>query len=657
MTTPPHRHAWLAVMARRAGGLPGGFWGLAAALLAAVVILAVMADTWPGAVAKAEAAGKKPRVEQMAQTWAWRGLAGSTGIFVVLLGTSGWWLFSRTGGGNQKAGAGEGTPPSARSIVPAASFERRWRWALLLALLLAAVALRWPRLGMSLYNDEAYNFSRQVAGYWRDGADGRERHHRPASWAETLWLNTSGNNSQPHSILSRLSYEAWRKISGAPRGEVNERFLRLPALLAGLASLCFLAASLWRMLGSAAGWLALVVGALHPWHLKYATEARGYSLMLLGISAGWFFLDRALKRVAWKDWLGFGGGVFLTAWAFPGAVYFLAVQAALVLGGQMIAWKKGRAAFAEVLRPLAAYLLAVAVALPLMLPLLPGLLQTLKDNPVIRGEMGLAWWRDIGGFALAGCRWADANAASPENICVARELAAHWWAGPALFAAAATALLGAWRLVRLGGAARCLALAGPLGLLLAWAMMSAKGNLLYHWYGIYTLPSWIAMWVAGALAWAGFFKAKAAPAGWVKEAVICGAAALMLAVPVSVAGQWMQRPKQETRGPVLAVRGGIWPHLQKTDALFATAWSVADVYDPSIIVMKTDGKLAELIERARGENRELYVTHSHDSHLAAAMPQTAALLADRALFEPPVLFWGQEEGQYNTYLYRLRRAP
>jgi len=71
-----------------------------------------------------------------------------------------------------------------------------------------------------------------------------------------------------------------------------------------------------------AGLLAVLLLALHPWHIRYSTEARGYTLMLLFfILTVWALMagrprDEPLRR----HWLLFALASFLAAWSWKLAV-------------------------------------------------------------------------------------------------------------------------------------------------------------------------------------------------------------------------------------------------------------------------------------------------------------------------------------------------
>ena len=55
-----------------------------------------------------------------------------------------------------------------------------------------------------------------------------------------------------------------------------------------------------RLLPPSAAWWTLILAALHPWMVRYATEARGYGFLMLGVTLAFYFLDRALEDNRWR---------------------------------------------------------------------------------------------------------------------------------------------------------------------------------------------------------------------------------------------------------------------------------------------------------------------------------------------------------------------
>jgi uncharacterized membrane protein len=79
------------------------------------------------------------------------------------------------------------------------------------------------------------------------------------------------------SLLQKASLTAWKRVTGAEKGEFSEMAFRLPAFIgSGVAVVLLL-----RIIGIARGVMLLgVLLALHPWHLRYGVEARAYALVV-----------------------------------------------------------------------------------------------------------------------------------------------------------------------------------------------------------------------------------------------------------------------------------------------------------------------------------------------------------------------------------------
>ena len=111
------------------------------------------------------------------------------------------------------------------------------------------------------------------------------------------------------------------------------RFLRPEALdpKRVLAAIGALAWCLWRVgLPWAAGFAAILM-AIHPWHLRYISEARGYSLLLLCIPLLLGTMVAVLHRGTWRRWIAFGSVEVVLLWVYPAGVTILAVANAALL--------------------------------------------------------------------------------------------------------------------------------------------------------------------------------------------------------------------------------------------------------------------------------------------------------------------------------------
>lgn len=508
-------------------------------------------------------------------------------------------------------------------------------WVALFAILVLAGAVRWLRLDLSLYNDEAHNFRRYFSGYFQQRSDGTTRWREP-SWGETLWLNQVGNNSTPFSVSARLSHAAALRLTGAPVGTVHELGLRFPSWVAGLATLLMVWALLRRLFpDSGACWWGMLLLGLHPWHVRYSSEARGYAFMMLGVALCLYFALRAWQENRWRWWVTMGLAQFFALWSFSGTLYYLAAFNGLFLLGWTWRVWKCRLGWGQLFGPLFGMVVGAMCAVPLLLPMLPQLLKALKTNISIHGHMGLGWWQDLAGCLVAGVRWVDSDPGNPVNLALGRFLAQQ----PVIWAGVGSVVLlvvfGSVVLFRAGGVARVILLAGPLAVFGGWVAMGRQGNFIHLWYLLHVLPGWcVVLGAASAFHNRPFWQRGAL--GFLTTIVLAGWLWMDL--------QFHHLGKEDLRGVAHAVPAG---------AFHAAAYSDVDIYDRGVAIVENPAELDPLVTRARQEGRAFYFSFSRK----VADPEFEKMFqrVERGgEFEKITTFWGQEEGQFTHYLYKLR---
>jgi hypothetical protein len=582
-------------------------WAVALLLVLAAALAWVLAVGTPPQ-------GTELKLRELVLQMTWKAALLDAALALALLLTLRWW-------------AAEDSRPAPETQVPKLS---RWAILSLLGLLVLAAAVRVPRLSLSLYNDEAHNFTRLYCGSWKpqDGVPTL----RPVKPFEVMWQNSAGNNSQPYSLLAASSYTLWLEATGSLRGEVCEWAVRLPALVAGLLSLWVLGLLGYRWAGLRGMVCVMLIAALHPWHVRYSTEARGYSLMLLGVSLMALGLDKALLDGRWRSWLLMSGGVFLSAWSFVGSVYYLAAFFMVLMLRQLACWRWHSLPLCQVLRPLVAGCVAVLAGAPLLLPMLPQLLKVLETFTSIHGSMGLEWWQNVGSYLLLGCPAVGA-AGNPEMLSFA-----SLWSSSLLHKLFIPVLLmelgrGLYLLWQRGGSARMLLCAAVLGVLLAWLMMSARGHYLHLWYVLYALPALLL-----ALGLANTRGITALPA---------------IIVLLFATWHFTSHGRQDERSAAELALGGIWPH-GKAEATLATLWTNTPIYHPATIVLTQSAELEPLVQAARSTGRPLFVSMAHRGS-ALTTHGDAVRRLEGPEFELIRTFWGQDEDQFTAYLFKLKQ--
>lgn len=512
----------------------------------------------------------------------------------------------------------------------------RQGWVWLVLILMAAGALRWARMDLSFYNDEAHTFRRYIAGQNMLQSNGSIK-WRQVAWLETVWLNKIGNNSPPFTMLSRLSYESWKKISGASLGKVNETSVRLPAWVAGMASLMLLFFIIRRLLpqSSSCYWL-LLFAALHPWHLRYSTEARGYGLMLLGITACFYLLLRAAEDGRWRWWLGMGLAQFFTVWSFSGILFFLIAFNGLLLLWVAVRLKQIHGSVTALSRPLFGMLIGAMLTLQLSLPSVIQLAVSLRDNAAVRGLMGVAWWQDVAGGLLAGIRWVDNDVSNPQNLALSRILSAAPWVWLLLMLSLVLLGLGMLRLLKTHHAARIIILSAPIAIFSSWLLLSRQEKYLHVWYVLYALPGLL---LAGAAGAAQLTSCSKSP---VMQKLLV--AALMVCTGSWACLDWhlLHHGKENLRGLADAV---------PQNAIFGSLFSDVDIYNPAVEVLKEKADVERLIARAEMEKKSLYLSFAHinwDPRFVEIYDRISRK-ADFQLVKP---VYGLDEEQFTHYLYR-----
>lgn len=556
----------------------------------------------------------------------WAGLVNAFLCGLLAL-TSKWWAGKKL----------EGPGVMAHGIT-----KREWMW--LVLVLVAAGGLRWARMDLSFYNDEAHTFRTYVAGRFRQNDDGQVA-LRPVKWLDTFWLDKVGNNLMPCSVFGRLSYDAWRKITHAPAGAVCETAVRLPQWIAGMTALVVLWLAARRILGVQAAWVALLLMGLHPWAVRYSSEARAYGMLMLGVTLCFYFLQRAFEDGRWRWWLGLGLAEFLCVWSFSGVVFFLVVFNASILIRMVAQWRRGGCGN-MVLRPLLGMLIGGMLALQIMLPTLPQLMGAMNLNS-LKGPMGWVWWMDVLGGLLWGTRGWDGDPANPLNLALERMLSQQPLLWGLLLMEAGLLAAGLANLIRLGGAGRIMALAGPVALLAGWAMMTAQGKYLHPWYVIYVVPVIILGMASGTEVFkATFYKNYITrySAIWIISAL--GAAWFR------VDYLYASRSKENVRGTAETVRG-VEFSKGSGRGLFAAMLSDVDIYDPTVLALKGLEDLNDLVVRAKREGVPLTVSVGRVG--MGDTPLVMKKLKESSEFEPVATLWGLEESQFTHHIFRLRQ--
>jgi hypothetical protein len=476
-------------------------WLLLAAVVAATWTLRQSGAPWKGVLGMHLRLGIRLTDAEELHMWLWWGGFWCGIILLLLLLSSPWWTRWATR-------SSEAEPSSKPESRAAGSVTMRSIVALMCGLALA-LALRLPRLERTIERDEQDTLRRNIIGFITLDENGREN-YEPLDWSTTLWEDAQANNPFLFSILARVSLRAWQSAHGLPAWEVSLPILRLWAIIPGVLSL----AALWwwlRLMGKPnAATLAVFLGAVHPMHVDYSVQARGYALVMFFLALALCFAWLGLNKGRWRHWNALAACLFGCLYSTPVSVYYVALLGLMLATTLAIRWLKhfDAAACRSLVRLMVSGLVALAIYLPLVLPAVPqaeGYLDKFKlmtGGPTERSGLAGPWPLNFWSKYAAGIMRPGVDESrdwDDEHMTVSRFLFTRMLPqSPLLFLlvwAVMPVLLvfGAWQLIRFTPHAAPLVLTGIIAPLGAYVGHRIKDIFLYYWYLIYFLPIVIAL--------------------------------------------------------------------------------------------------------------------------------------------------------------------
>jgi hypothetical protein len=537
------------------------------------------------------------------------------------------------------------------AVEPPRSARAPRGFLLLLALAaLVAGALRWPLAHSGLWHDEAWSVRHVIAGDARPSqADPADLKVHVTSWLDVLWNYRKPVNHPLYSVSARLSLGAWRALAGRAPPAFDEFALRLPAWLAALASVLAIGLLLrdWGLprAGVAAAWLL----AIHPWHVRYGADGRGYSFVVLFCLLALLALGRALRGGRWRAWLAYGAAVFALGWTHSFAAYLVLSLAAAALACALAGPRHLRL-------PAAARVVAVhaLAAMCVLQAIAPNLVQAAafaegadrligrETSPVGADTLAHQWALTSSGVDVS-------EPDVPERRPGAYPSLVDWrserpWTLPVVFGVLPLlAAAGLAQLVRRGGVERWLALGLAAGVPVALAIDALERGVWYPRFGIYGLPAVVIFVVLGAesvlVRVAGRARPRARPA-----IVAVGFALLLVGFQVLVAPETrvlLGRPHAPSREVVRFLEDGLG--AERDTALRAVFGMIAGdilltTYEPRLRVAEDAAELSALAAEAGAAGRPLYVVYGRPASNRKRQRGAMRWLGDPAYFTEVALF-------------------
>ena len=517
-----------------------------------------------------------------------------------------------------------------------------WFWPLTLAAMIFCGALASLRMGHGFVHDEEYSARRVIAGPYKVGPDGAVFLDEP-DWRETLYYYRKPNNHVLHSVLARLCWTAWQEIAPPVNWHLKEWVIRIPAWIGGVGAIGTLAIFLRRYMSPLTGVLAAWLLALHPWHLRFAAEARGYSLMLCMIPVVLYFWLRAMQENRWRWWLLHSASQFALVYCYPGSLYVL-----IVLNGatalRLLGWLAREGQSPAIGRWVAANCFAAMGALQLMMPLFPQL-QSYLQTEEARAPIGLSWILNTAAYFLAGVPWSKSLLATSSYPELMPSASAH----PLFFGAVLTAIIA---LILLGYAAM-FRLPLPEGQIVATTLLvpgflgfaAAKffHQWLFEWYLLYLLPGLVAGAAAGASVLGRWLRNSFGPP-WL--GMVPG---LALVVTYGIfthpfRSWYSAHPMEPVKEATLAMRSSFDPndptHLDRLTGIFL---SLDDYYDPRARLIETPEDFISLLQAADEQGKPLSIMAHHPWAVAFQVPQLWRLFNESGLFTEYLYFPGLDQ--------------
>ncbi len=560
-------------------------------LLAGSLVYAFQAETpWDKTVQKRIAKQQPFQTKEYAIVGLWWGSVISSGLLTVLLATAGKWM----------------PAPASTGATQKQKVSHRVFWAFTALAVLSAGYLRAPRLSHSLWNDEEYAMRRFSHGSWETQKDGVLK-FEPVSWTETLFLNDHGNNHVLASAVTRLSLDVWQVATQQTQEAFSETALRIPALIASLLSIVLIA-----LLGREAGGMQVGVGAaflmaIFPWHVRYAVESKGYSLMLLFICLNLLACLYAMRENKLRWWLVFAlteAGYLLS---FAGSIY-VAFAINLVFAIELLRLKK----FKGILTLVAFNIIGAIPVIVWMLPSIPQILAYLKAEDSLRLGMGWPWMRDyLSGLAIC-FQYDNPGTLHNGTSWLLQSMNSSWlfsffflWIAPAALA------LGVILAFLRNAASRLIIVAPVLAGLLAYAHNAAQNNPMVVWYLLYTL---IGLVIAVPLAIASTGRINR----WLPPALLTVFIAIYGMLTWDANQTLIWRDRQPIRQTVAAIRK-IDPKAMT--AVFGVSDRQSQSYDPGVRVLESEKELEECIRQARDTGTALYVYYCGETVSGQRRPE------------------------------------
>jgi hypothetical protein len=508
----------------------------------------------------------------------------------------------------------------------------RWFWPLVGAAMVLTAAMGSQRLEQDLWDDERKTLQEFVQGAYRPMENGGV-FFREFGSGRAFHLYREPNNHILHSILARISVYTWKLFRPENSAPFSEIALRLPAFLFGILSIAALAGMLKELGLARAGVIAAFLLAIHPWHIRYASEARGYALVLCLLPLLATFWLRAMRTGAWQWWGATAAAEFGLIYAYPATLYPVAALNVATLLLLVSAIPETATRNINFTRWLVTSSVAGLALFWLFLPCVPQLIAYLASERA-QGSMGDWWLRDFFSHLFAGVSWFkshDLDSLCPELFAM---LTANPRLGQALIWSALVFLAaGTIRLVMRGALSAALTASLLLPAVFAYVIAVKSGGFLYEWYLIYLLPGVIAMMAVGidATSWSWRMHRWNS---FVPSTLLIIFAAGYLAFTTKARAWLLTTPLQPMRASVLLTRETTMPNYPGHEKIVTASFNTPPyLYDPHVVALKCKEELLALMRHCEKTSTPLYLNVGNPLAATFHHPDMFRMMTDSPQFE------------------------
>jgi hypothetical protein len=540
--------------------------------------------------------------------------------------------------------------PSAQGAAPVGA--RRVRPATSFALALSAVVLATglsnaPRLSYSLWNDELMSVNDSILGEAVPHDGWQDKRFKPVSWLEAAMGYPTPNNHIVFSVVARLVHGPARESHDPQQPYFEAWLLRLPAFAAALTGMFLWGWIVAGWFGPRVGLVAVGIMALHPWFMRFSTEARGYGLLLCLVPMLLWLADRAVRNSRKTWWLALGVVEFISLLTWPLLIHFVlwlnvAVVGLLIAGARshLRAW-------------LAGALLGAGLTVAAMLPLLPQLRQYLGRTGSLVADAAMPFRTFL--ELATGTMWRPAESALTLHPGWHQNWSERWGASPVgvtfgLSMWLALMVLGGWWLWRTGAWGRILVIVSLMPPVAMMGIAFVTDSVFLPWYLVFSLPLLVLMTAAGAEPLIEAFRCWRW-ASWAWPCAVLGLAVGLMGSQWWRMRQWPMEQVKEAAQLIPVPQNPAFANDQKAPLVVSFGGYLS--YLPSYRRVRTFEEFVSARERARASGRGLYFFDMQHGLRGLREPRLGAMLADSSAWERLALLPGMDP-QRDIAVFRAR---